>query len=400
MTNQEILDQVAKLEKGLNNPQVPESAKAAIKGKIQTLKSQLKSAEEASDKKVDKIEEQEKKINSELEDTIAKLKKGLNNPQVPASAKTAIKAKIEAAEKELEKAKKEAADDKKQAKEEVAKVKAAVEKVEKNASSKKGGKKKSVPKPKIQEKKREQKSDTRKKKIEAVMSDLEQIIAKNKNLAKYKGQSVDLEKDSKRKAKPFGYRFVGKNDYRVPTKEQIKRGLKRGTIDYEGRPNRADKYPKGYKGKIMLKKGGTISEADKQRFAKPEGWRWKNDAVDDGIITKAGLSKSPSARMIKDYPDYVYQEARKTKSDKNPSHKYKSFGKGGKVKASPEDKQRFAKPKGWRWKDEAVTDKIIKKAGLSKSPSLHMRKKYPDYVYKEERPTKSDKNPSRKFISE
>lgn len=400
MTNEEILSQVAKLEKGLSNPQVPAGAKKALQGKIDTLKSQLKAAEEKVEAKVEKIEEDEKKVEDKLEETIAKLKKGLTNPSIPAGAKEALKKKIEAAEKELAESKKEAAEDKKEAKQEIAEVKKAVDKVEKIAKSSGSKKKpKAIPKPKIEEKKREKKSSERKKKLGKIMTDLEELIEKNKSLIKYKGASVDLGKDSKRKAKPFGYRFVGKNDYRVPTKEQIKRGLKRGTIDYEGRPNRADKYPKGYKGKIMLKKGGQVSDADKQRFAKPEGWRWKDSAVEDGIIAKASLSKSPSARMIKAYPDYVYQEARKTKSDANPSRKYQSYGKGGKVKASDEDKQRFAKPKGWRWKDEAVTDGIIKKAALSKSPSLHMRKKYPDYVYQEARPTKSDAKPSRKYIS-
>lgn len=412
MTNEQILSQIEKLEKGLSNSQVPESAKPQLRAKIEALKSQLKQAEEKSEEKIEKIEKEEKKIESELEETIKKLKSGLENKQIPDSVKETMRKKIADAEEKLEKSKKEAAQDKKEAKEEIKEVKEAVQKVvekveekvegkgEKDSGKKKPAEKnKPVPKPKIQEKKREKKSSERKKKLNEIMSDLDKLISKHKGLAKYKGADVDLDKDSKRKAKPFGYRFVGKNDYRVPTKEQIKRGLKRGTIDYEARPNRADKYPKGYKGKIMLKKGGSVSNEDKQRFAKPQGWRWKDSAVEDGIITRAGLSKSPSARMIKAYPDYVYQEARPTKSDKNPSRKYQSFGKGGKVKPSDEDKQRFAKPKGWRWKDEAVTDGIIKKAALSKSPSLHMRKKYPDYVYKEERPTKSDKKPSRKYIS-
>jgi hypothetical protein len=62
--------------------------------------------------------------------------------------------------------------------------------------------------------------------------------------SKYEGKGVDLERDASRPAKPFGYRFTGKDNFDVPTKEQIKKGLKDGSVDYEGRPNRSDKTPK------------------------------------------------------------------------------------------------------------------------------------------------------------
>ena len=75
--------------------------------------------------------------------------------------------------------------------------------------------------------------------------------------------------------------------------------------------------------------------------------------------------------------------------------------KGGDVQGKQTDKakdgQRFAKPKGWRWKDEAI--KKVGKVKMSKSPSKFMRKKYPDLVYWEDRIDKSDKNPSRKYTS-
>ena len=100
MSNQEILDQIAKFEKGLSNPNIPESTKNTIKSKIEGLKAQLEKVEEKVEKKEQKLEAEEKKIQSELEDNIAKWEKGLNNPNIPASAKEAIKKKIAAAKEE------------------------------------------------------------------------------------------------------------------------------------------------------------------------------------------------------------------------------------------------------------------------------------------------------------
>jgi len=74
------------------------------------------------------------------------------------------------------------------------------------------------------------------------------------------------------------------------------------------------------------------------------------------------------------------------------------YAKGGKVDMRS-DEQRWAKPKGWRWKDSAVKKKIITAAELSKSPSKAQRDKYPAYVYEESRPLKSDAKPSHKFKS-
>jgi len=73
-------------------------------------------------------------------------------------------------------------------------------------------------------------------------------------------------------------------------------------------------------------KGGSI---DADRYAKPSGWRWKDIAVEDGIINRASLSHSPSEKMRKQYPDYVAFENRADKSDKKPSRKYQSLAHGG-----------------------------------------------------------------------
>jgi hypothetical protein len=76
------------------------------------------------------------------------------------------------------------------------------------------------------------------------------------------------------------------------------------------------------------------------------------------------------------------------------------MAKGGRVGHSKEDKARFAKPAGWRWKEIAVTKRIIERKQLSMQPSKKMRDKYPDYVYYEDRLNKADKKPSRKYLSE
>jgi hypothetical protein len=76
-------------------------------------------------------------------------------------------------------------------------------------------------------------------------------------------------------------------------------------------------------------KGGVARDA--ARFAKPKGWRWKNDAVGNVELTpghplkKSALSKPPSNKARRNHPDDVAFENRSTKSDKKPYRKYKSL---------------------------------------------------------------------------
>jgi len=88
----------------------------------------------------------------------------------------------------------------------------------------------------------------------------------------------------------------------------------------------------------------------------------------------------------------VYYESRENRSDANRKLKLK---KGGKVGTSKEDRARYAKPAGWRWKDEAVTKRVIERKQLSMQPSKKMRDKYPDLVYYEDRLNKADNKPTR-----
>jgi hypothetical protein len=593
MTHEQTIQKIKNLEKSLLNEGVPEASKEKMRQMVETLKKEVAQLEDKGEKEVKKEEVEQSKLAARIEN----LKKTVASDRVPEASKVKMREAIKKAEEELEQQKKEIKEDKKEAEQEKKEIKEAVKKVEKIAKSKTPSKQPKVKVPQVKEEQREKKQDSRKVKLKKIMTELEQLIEKNKKLSKYKGSGVDLEKDAKRSAKPFGYRFTGKHDYRIPTEQQVKRGLKTGKVYYEGRPERADKFPTGkgtkgvklerggslgstklvkysvvydinadrpdlYKGKEgtdffdktlnkninsledlqkiqsmlvedggkwdyhphengaeityrkkqsngmydnlhfiveteqkdedgevlevygidwledeiedamggMMAKGGSL---DADRFAKPMGWRWKDSAVEDGIINRASLSHSPSLKMRKQYPDYVYSESRPTKSDKNPSRKYQSLAKGGGIskrgktvtlksgakgnrnllhnryddfedfesycemygvhktlgyktpkqawdanpivesgtnpsdfrkvskyaKGGSLDADRFAKPMGWRWKDSAVEDGIINRASLSHSPSLKMRKQYPDYVYSESRPTKSDKNPSRKYQS-
>jgi hypothetical protein len=103
----------------------------------------------------------------------------------------------------------------------------------------------------------------------------------------------------------------------------------------------------------------------------------------------------PGKRVSED--GNTYYESRQNRSDINRRDK---LAKGGRVGHSKEDKARFAKPAGWRWKEIAVTKRIIERKQLSMQPSKKMRDKYPDYVYYEDRLNKADKKPSRKYLSE
>lgn len=354
MTTTELVQQIEKIEKNLNNPNLPDSAKAKLKERVEKLKADLKDAEKDIEKKEEKLEKEEKKVQGDVQDEIAKLEKNLNNPNLPDSVKEVMRKKIAAAKEKLAEQKQEIKEDKKEAAEEKKEIKEAVKEVEKVAKEvekvakqeekqdkdekpkkavRKKPIKKEIKKPKVKAKERAERSEKRKKEMRQIATELSALIEKNKKLRKkYEGKGVDLDRDAGRSAKPFGYRFKGKKDYRVPTEAQIKRGLKRGTIDYEARPNRSDVYPKGYKGKIKLEDGGMMAKGgdvqgkqtdkakDGQRFAKPKGWRWKDEALEK--VGRVKMSKSPSKFMRKKYPELVYWEDRIDKSDKNPSRKY------------------------------------------------------------------------------
>jgi hypothetical protein len=102
---------------------------------------------------------------------------------------------------------------------------------------------------------------SRKKFLEMSKKDFNGVIrqlAKKPEYAFLKGMSRDeVVRDIQRKAKPVGWRFKGRENYKTPTPQQVRRGRANGTVYYENRPNRSDVSQTK-----QLAKGGFIAYAD------------------------------------------------------------------------------------------------------------------------------------------
>ena len=86
-------------------------------------------------------------------------------------------------------------------------------------------------------------------------NDLIRRLAKKPEYSFLKGMSRSaIDRDLARKAKPVGYRFKGRGDYRTPTASQIKKGKRDGSVYWEARANRSD-----VSSALRLDKGGEIS---------------------------------------------------------------------------------------------------------------------------------------------
>ena len=472
MDTQEILSKIAKLKKAVES-ESDADVKASYNKKIAALEAQVAEAEAKVEKKEEKAASEEKKTLSEADEKIKKLEKALaseSDPDVKARYQkklNELKGTLKDVKEEIKEEKKEIAEQKKEIKQAVKEVKSVQKEVRKTAIKK-------AAKKKVERKKVETKKTKRKEKLQRVLSDLDAMIEKNKKLkSKYgsgykgTGKPSDLERDAGRKAKPFGYRFVGKHDYRVPTEMQIKRGLKRGTIDYEARPNRADVNPdkkvklahggnvkdsavvaivtaqkydiknKEFVGKERIekiKKGNEIfedafkravpfSESTQERIVKKlyeDFWNSFNSNSDEIVKVKKveitedgrkphhyadggmaqGYDDREDERLSMEHgkiskKDFVGSHSRRERSRRDDAGFETRMKKGGKVGKSKEDRARYAKPAGWRWKEEAVTKRVIERKQLSMQPSKKMREKYPDLVYYEDRLNKADKKPTR-----
>ena len=668
MNTQEVIAKLNKYKQMLEQ-ETDADIKSRYASKISQLEASLKEAEQKVEKLEEKVAIEEKKELSEAEKKIKKYQDYLDGETDP-DLKTRYQKKIKELQDSLKEVKEEIKEEKKEVAEQKVEIKKAIKAV-KSVKSTKVEKKEAIEK--VEKKVRERKEVSvkrtrRSKKIKKIMTDLDKLIEGNKKLkTKYIGKGVDLKKDASRSAKPFGYRFAGKHDYRVPTKAQIKAGKANGKVVYEGRANRSDVYPnraaklaKGgqinmdkhiwegwtvgsfieeldldfryhpkFKSRDEVKKwamenqpyykkyipevvdyyweksqsrqfadGGmmgnkyTLAEAKKMLDAEKsnnESFSWFVPDVDyegedydqeygvhlsdkgllelaDEIYKKGGKTSSewdekmktakdtlaflkkeaennPSPKMkksVSDFEEYIkklnqnkyskggktpvirtqfeeeefeyakggvvgtYQlmpyvsmggnlsqlstpsykdkvmfegskdeaimkannmvnnsdeiisvevsllvrnglkvrdrykkiemvrgnkmahgghtqgyddiederlamkHGRMSKKDLDSTHARRDdarfeergkMAKGGRVGQSKEDKARFAKPAGWRWKDSAVKKKIISTTQLSKSPTKAMREKYPNYVYFEDRLNKADKNPSRKYLS-
>lgn len=99
-----------------------------------------------------------------------------------------------------------------------------------------------------------------------------------------KGMSKeDVERDMKRLAKPMGWRFRGKGNYKNPNRAEIKAGVKSGKVYYETRPERSDVSKT-----VRLAKGSTIGSVKASEFSKGK-YVW---VLEQGGITDMVLSQS------------------------------------------------------------------------------------------------------------
>jgi flagellar motor protein MotB len=285
-------NQIEILKKRLTLGSLPESAKARIQAQIDQLEAESKGAEESATKQQEKLEKEENKAEADVDDNIEKLKKRLTLGSLPEKAKERIRQQIEDAEKLKSEAKKERAEEKKEAEKKEAEVKAkvkeAVEKVkkvvkeapkkvsaEKTPAKAKAVEKKvekevkkeiekaktEVKKAKVEGKKAEAKkaegAKKRKKKFDKMLTDLQRLINKDKKLKALYGADnpSDLKRDAGRMAKPFGWRYKGEHNYKVPPKSE------RGNDNtyYEGRPEKADLRRRTYP---YLEMGGDVMSRD------------------------------------------------------------------------------------------------------------------------------------------
>jgi hypothetical protein len=485
MDTKELLNKIAKIKNAIESESDPD-VKKAFQKRVDALEKQIAEAEVKVEKVEAKAAAEEKKELNEAEQKIQKLKAALANESDP-DVKEKFQKRIKQLEDSLKDVKQEIKEEKKEIAEQKKDIKAATKEVK---SAQKEVRKTAIKKVAAKQVERKQvvtRKAKRKTKIKTIISDLDKLIDKNKELkAKYKGKGVDLKKDAGRSAKPFGYRFVGKHDYRVPTEAQVRKGLKRGTIDYEARPNRSDKYPKGQKSSYAkladggnvkdsavvaivtaqkfdtkskefvgkervdnIKKGNEIfadafkrhtpfAESTQEKLVKnayEEYWNdGKSDEVikvkkveitadgrkphhyeDGGMMSHGGMSQGyddrEDERLAMKHGKMADKDLHSTHARRDDARFEERMARGGAVKKkvasksnpkpskkvgkSIQDKHRFAKPAGWRWKEEAFEKRIIERKQLAMSPSKKMRDKYPDLVYFEDRLNKADAKPTR-----
>ena len=105
----------------------------------------------------------------------------------------------------------------------------------------------------------------RKKVKEMLAKDFKELILRLSKKPEYyflkKYSKSEIKDDMSRPAKPVGYRFVGRGNYDVPSKRQIRKGLADGTVYYEARPKRSD-----VSRAAQLAKGGSVQGLDEMKL--------------------------------------------------------------------------------------------------------------------------------------
>jgi len=260
MNTQDLLAKIAKYKSAMES-ESDEDTKKKFQSRIEQLEKDIAQAEAAVEKKEDKIEKEEDKAMEEAEKKLRRYKDAMESETDP-DTKAKFQKRIDDLEEQLKGVKKQIAEEKKEIQEQKKDIKEAVDEVQ---SAQKAVRTQAIKKGKTQATARAQitkKKTARKKAIVNIISKLDKLIDKNPKLkAKYSnarggsyGQysKVDLKRDAGRPSKPFGYRFKGKNNTKVPRPDQ--RG--QANVYYEGRANRADVFPRR---KYKLMDGGDVS---------------------------------------------------------------------------------------------------------------------------------------------
>ena len=278
---QEIQNEMDKLKKQINNPSIPDSLKNILRGKLAKLEESVEKTE-TQVAAIEKKEEQlEKKAEGDLSAAIEKMEKQIKNPSLPESLKEQIKEKLKKAKANVVEVKKEQVEEKKIKEEKIKEVKEEVKETVKEV--KKAIEKKSSPKEKEVEVKKAvtvstevikkakrvkeeaskqvvEKTKKRTTKLKGALRELQAIINANPTLkVLYKGKGVDLKRDAARQAKPIGYRFKGKHNYRIP------KNLDNPNVYYEGRPDKGDAYQNKRRG-VYFADGGMMAKGGKLKY--------------------------------------------------------------------------------------------------------------------------------------
>jgi len=410
-----INQDIATIEKALGNPALNEAMKKALGNKLAALKSQITTAAEASEKKEEAVQDKSDDEEKKLRDVIMKIWKGLENKQVPEAAKGALRKKLKDAEArviEIEKEKEAAAkakeDAAKEVKEVVKTVDAAIADVKKGKTVKKGSIKKAGEKLKkvaAGKKERTQAATTHEKKYKKEIDELLAFVKNNPKLkVAYKGYSKDsLERDAKRHALPPGKR--------ISESGNVYYERRRNRVDLTKRK----RYPFFEDGGELKEHTATIP--NNYVFATPEevwdGWNLKQRKhfMDDHnlIFEIQKLANKSFAKIsateLAEGEGFV---------DKLTEHiKRGQYKSGGKLKqGNPQgehysqmaDKKKDAKPVGWRFTEEFINSRAGKRLNLTSSskPTDEQIEKYKDKacgdgrcVYQEKRADHSDKNAKR-----
>lgn len=138
----------------------------------------------------------------------------------------------------------------------------------------------------------------------------------------------EVVRDIQRKAKPVGWRFKGRGNYKTPTKKQVRerRGI---DVYYENRPNRSDVSQAR-----QLEKGGGVTESFAE-WKKRNGLKIEKEGNLFVVVDKNGLKlmkaeyKTDLAKMMKNL--YMFAKYEGTSSEVMYAKGGSTYARGGEI---------------------------------------------------------------------